>query len=287
VEGLVRPSLESWLNNNPTIADAVVGRIVLSARAREASRAAAGEVRRKTPGSRKNNLPGKLVDCRLNDPSKTELFIVEGDSAGGTAVLGRDSKTQAVLPLRGKILNTESLSISKILGNQEIRSLVETLGTGIGPSFDIRRLRYGRIILLMDADSDGYHISTLLMTFFFRHMLELIRQGKVYIGQPPLYKISVGKETTYAQDDLHKEEILAALPPGRKPEITRFKGLGEMDADQLRDTALDPRYRTLLRVHIESQLEADRTFQQLLGKDASERYRIIMEEASFADDVDL
>ena len=151
VEGLLRPSLESWLNHNPTIADAVVGRIVLAARAREASRAAAGEVRRKSPGSRKNNLPGKLVDCRLNDPSKTELFIVEGDSAGGTAVLGRDSKTQAVLPLRGKILNTESLSITKILGNQEIRSLVETLGTGIGPDFDIRRLRYGRPFLARNS----------------------------------------------------------------------------------------------------------------------------------------
>jgi DNA gyrase subunit B len=287
VEGIVRPSLESWLNNNPSIADDVVGRIVLAARAREASRAAAGEVRRKTPGSRKNNLPGKLVDCRLNDPSKTELFIVEGDSAGGTAVLGRDSKTQAVLPLRGKILNTESLAISKILGNQEIRSLVETLGTGIGPSFDIRRLRYGRIILLMDADSDGYHISTLLLTFFFRHMRELIRQGHIFIGQPPLYRIVVGKEIHYAQSDAHKEEILSSLSANRNPDIDRFKGLGEMNPDQLQQTTLDPKTRMLLRVDIDSQLEADSTFQQLLGKDPSERYRVIMDEASFADDLDL
>jgi DNA gyrase/topoisomerase IV subunit B len=287
VEGLVRPTLENWLNANSTIADAVVGRIVLAARAREASRAAAGEVRKKSSGSKRAHLPGKLVDCRSKNPDESELFIVEGDSAGGTAVLGRDAKTQAVLPLRGKILNTEATSISKILKNAEIDALVETLGTGIGASFDIRRLRYGRIILLMDADSDGYHISTLLLTFFFRHMHDLIRQGKVFIGQPPLYRIAVGKETFYAQDDLQKEELIASLPANRKPEITRFKGLGEMDADQLRDTTLDPKTRILLRVDIDSELDADKTFAQLLGKDASERYRVIMDEASFADDLDL
>jgi DNA gyrase subunit B/topoisomerase-4 subunit B len=287
VEGLVRPTLENWLNANSTIADAVVGRIVLAARAREASRAAAGEVRKKGGGSKRTNLPGKLVDCRSKNPDESELFIVEGDSAGGTAVLGRDAKTQAVLPLRGKILNTEAAAISKILQNAEIDALVETLGTGIGANFDIRRLRYGRVILLMDADSDGYHISTLLLTFFFRHMHDLIRQGKVFIGQPPLYRIAVGKETFYAQDDLQKEELIASLPANRKPEITRFKGLGEMDADQLRDTTLDPKTRVLLQVEIDSELDADKTFAQLLGKDASERYRVIMEDASFADDLDL
>ena len=287
VEGLVRPSLENWLNANSTIADGVIGRIVLAARAREASRNAVTEVRRKSP-AKKTNLPGKLVDCRSKNPEESELFIVEGDSAGGTAVLGRDATTQAVLPLRGKILNTESLAISKILANAEIQALVETLGTGIGQQqFDIRRLRYGRIILLMDADSDGYHISTLLLTFFFRHMHDLIRQGKVFIGQPPLYRIAVGKETHYAQDDVHKEEILASLPANRNPEITRFKGLGEMDADQLRDTTLDPANRVLLRVDIDSEVDAHNTFHQLLGKDASERYRVIMDEASFADDLDL
>ncbi|HUG90252.1 MAG TPA: DNA topoisomerase IV subunit B [Planctomycetaceae bacterium] len=287
VEGVVRPALETWLNNNRSIADAVIGRIVLAARAREASRNAQAEVRRKTPGGRKSNLPGKLVDCRSRNPDESELFIVEGDSAGGTAVNGRDSRTQAVLPLRGKILNTESLAVGKILQNQEISALVETLGTGIGTSFDIRRLRYGRVILLMDADSDGYHISTLLLTFFFRHMLELIRQSKLYIAQPPLYKLTVGKETFYAQDDVHKEELLASLPAGRKAEIDRFKGLGEMDARQLKETTLDPQTRVLLRVDIESLLEAEDTFRKLLGKDASERYRVIMEEASFADDLDL
>ncbi len=287
VEGVVRPSLETWLNNNPSIADAVIGRVVLAARARLASRDAQSEVRRKTPGSRKVSLPGKLLDCRSKDAAESELFIVEGDSAGGTAAAGRNSKTQAILPLRGKILNTESLSISRILNNQEIKDLVEALGTGIGPHFDIHKLRYDRIILLMDADSDGYHISTLLLTFFFRHMRELMRQGKLFIAQPPLYRIVVGRETFYAQDDVHKEEVLASLPANRKVEVLRFKGLGEMDAGQLSETTLDPDKRTLLRVDIENQLDADKTFQQLLGKDASERYRIIMDEASFVDDLDL
>ncbi|MDA0834807.1 MAG: DNA topoisomerase IV subunit B [Planctomycetota bacterium] len=287
VDGFVRPGLETWLNNNPSIADAIIGRIVMASRARQASREAASDVRRKSPTSRKSNLPGKLLDCRSNKPDETELFIVEGESAGGTAAMGRNSKFQAVLPLKGKILNTESLTTSKALQNQEIKDLVDTLGTDIGSNFDIHKLRYGRVILLMDADSDGYHISTLLLAFFFRHMLEMIRQGKLFLGQPPLYRIAVGKETYYAQDDIHKEEILASLPANRKVEIFRFKGLGEMDAKQLKETTLDPTVRTLLRVDIDSQIIADQTFTQLLGKDASERYRIIMEEANQADDLDV
>lgn len=287
VEGLVRPGLESWLNANPSIADAVVGRIMLAARARQASREAVTEIRRKSPGSRKTNLPGKLIDCRSNNPDESELFIVEGQSAGGTAARGRDSRIQAVLPLKGKILNTESLALSKIVQNQEIKDLIETLGTGIGPNFDVHRLRYGRIILLMDADSDGYHISTLLLTFFFRHMRELLQQGRVYLAQPPLYKLEVGKERYYARDDLAKEEILSSLPSNRNVDVQRFKGLGEMDAKQLKETTLDPKTRTLLRVDIDSLVEADTTFAQLLGKDASERYKVIMEEAGEADDVDV
>lgn len=287
VEGLVRPALETWLNNNPTIADAVVGRIVLAARARQASREAATDVRRKSPTSRRTNLPGKLMDCRATDPGESELFIVEGQSAGGTAGMGRDSRTQAILPLRGKILNTEALATSKILESQEIKDLIETLGTGVGPHFDIRRLRYDKIILMMDADSDGYHISTLLMTFFFRHMRDLITNKKLYLAQPPLYRIQVGSQILYAQDDGHKEEILASLPANRKPEIGRFKGLGEMTATQLKETTLDPKTRTLLAVDVDSLVEADQTFSQLLGKDASERYRIIMSEANQADDLDV
>ena len=287
VEGLVRPQLETWLNNNPSLADAVVGRIVLAARARLASREAQSEVRRKTPGSRKTNLPGKLLDCRSSKPDESELFIVEGDSAGGTAAAGRDSLTQAVLPLRGKILNTESLALSKILQNNEIKDIVQALGAGIGPNFDPHALRYNRIILLMDADSDGYHISTLLLTFFFRHMRDLIFQGKLFIGQPPLFKVTSGRETHYALDERARDEILQSLPANRTPDIQRFKGLGEMNAEQLKETTLDPNSRTLLRVDVDSAIEADKTFAQLLGKDASERYRVIMEEASEIDDLDV
>lgn len=285
VDGIVRPAVENWLNNNPSMADSILGRIVLAARARMASRDAVKEVKRKSV-SRKTNLPGKLVDCQSRSADNAELFIVEGESAGGTAVMGRNSKTQAVLPLKGKILNTESLGLGKILKNQEINDLVETLGTGIGPNFDIHRLRYSRVILLMDADSDGYHISTLLLTFFFRHMPELIRQGKLFLAQPPLFRIQVGKTVQYVQTDADKEDILARLPENRKATVLRFKGLGEMSAAQLRETTLTPDNRVLLRVDIESQLDADSTFHQLLGKDASERYRIIMEDSSFADDID-
>ena len=287
VESLIRPGLESWFNANPSVADAILGRIVLAARARLASRDAASEIRRKTPASRKSTLPGKLYDCRAGGREESELFIVEGDSAGGTAAMGRNSRTQAVLPLRGKVLNTESLSTSKIMSNQSIQDLVETLGTGIGPHFDIRKLRYDRVILLMDADSDGYHISTLLLTFFFRHMRELIRQAKLFIAQPPLYRIEIGNETFYVQDDAHKEQLVAGAASNRKVVIDRFKGLGEMNSSQLKETTLDPDTRMLLRVDIESQLDADNTFRQLLGKDASERYRIIMEEAGEADDLDV
>lgn len=287
VDNMVRIGLESWLNANRTVADVVVGRIILAARAREASREAVQEVRRKGAGTRRSNLPGKLLDCRSTRPEECELFIVEGQSAGGTAASGRDSRTQAVLPLKGKILNTESLSLSKILQNQEVKDLVESLGTGIGPHFDPHKLRYHRIILLMDADSDGYHISTLLLTFFFRHMPELIHQGRLFLAQPPLYKIEVGKERYYARDDAAKEEILSQLPANRTYDVQRFKGLGEMNASQLKETTLDPATRTLLRVEIDSLVDADATFARLLGKDASERYRIIMDEAAEVDDLDL
>ncbi|MFN0055149.1 MAG: type IIA DNA topoisomerase subunit B [Planctomycetales bacterium] len=287
VDAVVRPALENWFNSNGTLADAIIGRIVLAARARLASRDAASEVRRKSPGSRRTALPGKLFDCRSTKPEESELFIVEGDSAGGSAVMGRDSRTQAVLPLRGKVLNTESLGTSRALENQELKDLVETLGTGIGANFDLRGLRYHRIILLMDADSDGNHIMTLMLCFLFRHMRELIRGGHVFLAQPPLYRIAVGKEIRYALTDAHKEEILASLPPNRRPEVSRFKGLGEMPAEYLKETTIDPAQRILLRVDIEAQLEADKTFQQLLGKDPAQRYEIIMNEANLVEDLDI
>jgi len=282
VDGFVRPSLEAWLNSNKTAADQIVGRIVLAAKARLASREAANEVKRKSVTSRRLNLPGKLADCKSTDLDASELFIVEGDSAGGSAKQGRDNRTQAVLPLRGKILNAEGLPLGRVLANVELNDLVTAIGTGAGEKFDLAGLRYGKIILLMDADADGHHISTLMLAFFFRHMTELIRKGHVYIAQPPLYKIQIGKETVWARDDAHKEEILAGLRANSNPQIGRFKGLGEMDAKELAETTLDPRRRTLLRVSIESNLEADKTFVDLLGKDPAQRYRFIMDSAALA-----
>jgi DNA gyrase subunit B len=282
VDNYMRPALEAWLNANMTAADQIVGRIVLAARARLASREAANEVKRKSATNRRLSLPGKLADCRSTDLAESELFIVEGESAGGSAKQGRDNRFQAVLPLRGKILNAEGLATNKALANQELNDLVSALGTSAGEKFDYSGLRYGKVILLMDADSDGYHISTLLLAFFFRHMPELIRKGHVYLGHPPLYKIEVGKETYWARDDAHKEEILAGQRANAKFEISRFKGLGEMDAKVLAETTLDPNKRTLLQVHIDSNLEADKTFVELLGKDPAQRYRFIMDSAALA-----
>jgi DNA gyrase subunit B len=289
VDNFVRPALEAWLNNNKTAADAIVGRIILAAKAREASRAAVVEVKRKTPGSRRLSLPGKLADCKSTDRDETELFIVEGDSAGGSAKQGRNNSTQAVLPLRGKILNGEDLPTARVLANAELADLVTAVGTGAGDKFHYDGLRYGKIILLMDADADGCHITTLMLDFFFRHAPELIRKGHVFIAQPPLYRINVGKETTWALDDEHKEEILAGLRANAKPEITRFKGLGEMDAADLARTTLDRKNRTLLKVEIDSNLDAHDAFRELLGKEAEHRYRFIMEKAdqAVAEDLDV
>jgi DNA gyrase subunit B len=279
VDNFVRPGLEAWLNGNKTAADQIVGRIILAARARLASREAASEIKRKSATARRLSLPGKLADCKSTDLDESELFVVEGDSAGGSAKQGRNNRTQAVLPLRGKILNSEGMVTNKALLNAELNDLVSAIGTGAGEQCNIAGLRYGKIILLMDADADGYHITTLLLAFFFRHMTELIRKGHIYLAQPPLYRIDVGKETHWARDDAHKEEILASLRSNAKPEITRFKGLGEMMPQTLAQTTLDPRNRTLLRVQIESNIEADSTFVELLGKEAALRYKFIMEAA--------
>jgi DNA gyrase/topoisomerase IV subunit B len=289
VDNFVRTGLEAWLNNNKSAADSIIGRIVLAAKAREASRAAAVEVKRKSPGGRRLSLPGKLADCKATDRDDTELFIVEGDSAGGSAKQGRNNATQAVLPLRGKILNGEDLPTARVLQNQELADLVNAIGTGAGEKFHYDGLRYGRIILLMDADADGYHICTLLLDFFFRHMPELIKKGHVYIAQPPLYRINVGKETYWAKDDADKERVLAGLRANAKPDITRFKGLGEMDAQVLAKTTMDARNRTLLKVTIDENIDAHNTFRDLLGRDAQPRYKFIMEKAdqAAAEDLDV
>jgi DNA gyrase/topoisomerase IV subunit B len=287
VDGAVRPGLEQWLLENKSAAEQIVSRITLAAKAREASRAAAQQVSRKTAVSHRLNLPGKLADCASTDPADSELFIVEGDSAGGSAKQGRDRRTQAILPLRGKVLNAEQASTSKVLGNKELQDIVSALGCGFGESFDESKLRYHKIILLMDADSDGHHISTLLLTFFYRHLPGLVTRGYVYIAQPPLFRIDAGKSTHWALDEAAKARILGKLPGNVKPDIQRFKGLGEMMPEMLKQTTLDPKRRTLLRVVVDDAAETDRLLGDLMGKDAQARFRFIMERAGEADALDV
>ncbi len=293
IDAVVRPSLEHWLNHNISVAEAIIARIILAARAREASRAAQAEVSRKSATSYRLNLPGKLSDCTNSTSEGSEIFVVEGDSAGGSAKQGRDRARQAILPLRGKVLNTESASLAKVLENKELSDLVTALGCGLGNNFDLSKLRYGRVIILADADSDGNHIATLLLTFIYRHLPQLISGGHVYLAQPPLYRIDIGKDTFWALDDAQKEAILKqhsqAKTPGNRttPDVTRFKGLGEMMPKVLWETTLNPRTRRLLRVEIADQLVTDRVMNELMGKDASARFRFIMERAEEAEELDV
>jgi len=288
MDSAVRPALEHWLNHNRSVAEAIVGRVILAARAREASRAAQAEVTRKTATSGRLNLPGKLSDCTGAGRDDSELFVVEGDSAGGSAKQGRDRGRQAILPLRGKVMNTEGMTLAKVLENKELADLVTALGCGMGKNFDLGRLRYGKVIILADADSDGHHIATLLLTFIYRHLPHLITNGKVYLAQPPLYRIDIGKETFWALDDGHRDRLLKQHTNGRgSPEITRFKGLGEMMPKVLWETTLSPKTRRLLRVEIADQLVTDRVINELMGKDASARFRFIMDRAEEAQELDL
>lgn len=289
VESLVRPRLENFLLKNRTIGDAIAQRVIQAAKAREASRAAASQVRRKTAISNRLNLPGKLHDCDNTNPEESELFIVEGDSAGGSAKQGRDRDIQAILPLKGKVLNAEQAGKAKVLDNKELTDIVSALGCGMDDQYDPARLRYGKIILLTDADSDGHHIATLLLTFFYRHVPGLIQDGRVFLACPPLYKIVWGKETFWAADDATRDRILAQLPKNAKPNITRFKGLGEMPAQLLYETTLDPSRRRLLRVVVpeDDKTYTERTVTDLMGKEAEARFKFIMAEAYTAKDIDI
>ena len=290
VDGLVRPALEHWLNNNISVAEAIVARIVLSARARAASRAAQQAVARKSATSNRLNLPGKLSDCTSPGASGSELFIVEGDSAGGSAKQGRDRVRQAILPLRGKVLNVESAALTKVLDNKELSDLVTALGCGIGKNFDLGRLRYDRVIILADADADGNHIATLLLTFLYRFLPKLITNGKVYLAQPPLYRIDAGKQTWWALDDARRDTVLADIRRGNgrvRAEVTRFKGLGEMMPKILWDTTLNPETRRLLRVSIADHIRTDNVIADLMGRDAAARFRFIMDRAEEADGLDV
>jgi DNA gyrase subunit B/topoisomerase-4 subunit B len=283
VDAGVRPQLEQWLHENRSLGEIIVNRAVQAARARLASREAETTVRRKSATSGRLNLPGKLADCSSSDPSESELFVVEGDSAGGSAKQARDRRTQAVLPLRGKVLNAEQAGLKKVLENEELNNLVLALGCGIGGDFRIDRLRYERIILLMDADSDGHHISTLLLTFLYRYMTPLLERGNVYLALPPLYRIAVGKTTHWALDDADRDRILRRLSARAKPEITRFKGLGEMPPKTLFETTLDPEKRRLVQVTLEDPIETHNTVADLMGKDPGPRYRFIMDRSAEVD----
>lgn len=286
VQQVLGETFGSFLEENPREAKGIVEKCLTSARARDAAKKARDLVIRKS-ALESLTLPGKLADCSERDPGKCELYIVEGDSAGGSAKQGRDRHFQAILPLRGKILNTERARLDKILGNNEVKALISALGTGIGDNFSLEGLRYGRILLMTDADVDGSHIRTLLLTFFFRYMLPLIENGHLYIAQPPLYRIEHKKNTRYVYSDAEKDKALKELGNSDKATIQRFKGLGEMNAEQLWDTTMNPANRTLLQVDIEDAAEADRTFDMLMGDAVDPRRKFIQTHAKSVQNLDI
>ena len=276
-------AIERFLMENPTQAKAIVEKVLLATRARVAARKAKDLTRRKSPLDALG-FASKLADCRSKDPEKSEIYIVEGDSAGGSAKQGRDSEFQAIMPLRGKVLNVEKARLDKMLSNKEIVNLIQAMGTGISDEFDITKARYHKIVIMTDADVDGAHIRTLLLTFLFRHMRPLIDAGYVYAAQPPLYKISWGRNFQYAYNEQELNEILKTIET--KPSIQRYKGLGEMDAEQLWDTTMDPAKRTLLQIKLEDAIEADQVFSMLMGEEVEPRKDFIQKNAQYATDID-
>ncbi len=286
VESIVNEKLGEYLEQNPSVAKNVIDKCLTAARAREAARKAR-ELTRRKGALEGGGLPGKLADCSIKDPKLCEIYIVEGDSAGGSAKQGRDRRFQAILPLKGKILNVEKAQLDKILGNDSIRTIVTALGTGIGSDeFDISKVRYGKIIIMTDADIDGAHIKTLLLTFFFRYMRELVEFGNIYIAMPPLYRIKKGKEVIYAYSDEDKKEIIKRMGENGVS-IQRYKGLGEMNPDQLWTTTMDPEKRTILKVDIENARDADRLFTILMGDEVPPRREFIEENARYVKNLDV
>ncbi|MCD7777823.1 MAG: DNA topoisomerase (ATP-hydrolyzing) subunit B [Clostridiales bacterium] len=286
VDSVLSEKLTYFLEENPGVAKAIFDKATLASHARDAAKKARELVRRKSV-LETTRLPGKLSDCSEKDPSKCEIYIVEGNSAGGSAVDARTSKTQAILPLRGKILNVEKARLDRVLGNEEIKSMITAFGTGIHDEFDISKLRYHKIIIMTDADVDGAHITTLLLTFIFRFMRPLIEEGYVYLAKPPLYKIEKGNKKTYAYSDEERDEILKNMDTkGMKP-IQRYKGLGEMDPEQLWETTMDPEKRTLIRVNMEDARRADEIFSKLMGDNVEPRKEFIREYAKFVTNLDV
>lgn len=285
-DSLFSEHLETFLLENPVVARKVVEKGLMAARARLAAKKARELTRRKS-ALEISSLPGKLADCSSKDPSISEIYVVEGDSAGGSAKQGRDRHFQAILPLRGKIINVEKARLDKILSNNEVRAIITALGTGIGEDFNLAKARYHKIVIMTDADVDGAHIRTLLLTFFYRYMRNIIEAGYIYIAQPPLYKIQQGKKIEYAYNDKELDRILAEISPTPKPGIQRYKGLGEMNPEQLWETTMDPDSRTLLQVSLQDAIEADETFDILMGDKVEPRRNFIEENAAYVKNLDI
>ena len=283
---ILSEGLEDYLKENPQVARTIIEKALLASRARIAAKKAREATRRKSP-LETLGFASKLSDCRSKQPEKCEIYIVEGDSAGGSAKRGRDSEFQAILPLRGKVLNVEKSRLERVLSNKEILSMIQAFGTGIGDEFNIEGARYHKIVIMTDADVDGAHIRTLLLTFFYRFMKPLIEHGYIYIAQPPLYKISQSKRVLYAFSDAELQKILESFPKSSKPTIQRYKGLGEMNAEQLWETTMDPKVRTLLQVNLSDAIEADTVFSMLMGDDVEPRREFIEENAVYVENLDI